>query len=95
MTSAGWIRAAAAAAWLWAAACGSRDTDRTPAPAPRAEPVPRAPGQPPRARPTTPDECRAAGGSFVPSIGGPVSCPQGQESLGPIRHGIEGGLCCK
>lgn len=45
--------------------------------------------------PTTPDECRAAGGTFVPSIGNEPTCPDGKRSLGPVRFGVEGGICCK
>jgi hypothetical protein len=31
----------------------------------------------------------------VPSIGGQPTCPDGKKSIGAIRHGIEGGICCK
>jgi hypothetical protein len=60
---------------------------------PSSNPSPSNPSSP--SAPTTPEECRAAGGTFVPSIGDEPHCPQGTRSLGPIRHGIEGGLCCK
>lgn len=43
----------------------------------------------------TPDECRAAGGTFVASTGGQPKCPDGKKSIGAVRFGIEGGLCCK
>jgi len=45
--------------------------------------------------PMSPDDCSAAGGTFVASKGGAVSCPDGQKRLGPVRFGIEGGLCCE
>jgi hypothetical protein len=47
------------------------------------------------AAPTTAEECSAAGGTIAPSIGGRPSCPEGKQSIGSIRHGIEGALCCR
>jgi hypothetical protein len=63
-----------------------------------AEPVkPAQPDKPGKsaAAPTTADECTAAGGSVVPSIGSKPTCPEGKKSIGNIKLGIEGGICCK
>ena len=61
-----------------------------------AEPVKPAQPEPDRsAAPTTADECTAAGGSVVPSIGSKPTCPEGKKSIGNIKLGIEGGICCK
>ena len=43
----------------------------------------------------TPEQCKTAGGTVVPSPGGDVKCPDGQTELGKVRLGIEGGVCCK
>jgi hypothetical protein len=54
-----------------------------------------SPGKPEKPKPTTAEECTAAGGTVAPSIGGAPKCPKGKKSIGTIRHGIEGALCCK
>lgn len=64
---------------------------------PRAEaekPEPAKPRSEPGA-PTTAEECTTAGGAIAPSIGSKPSCPAGKRSIGAIRYGIEGALCCK
>jgi outer membrane biosynthesis protein TonB len=63
-------------------------------PAPPAPPAPADPAAK-SAAPTTADECTAAGGTVAPSIGGQPHCPGGKKSIGAIRLGIEGALCCK
>jgi hypothetical protein len=60
-----------------------------------AAPPPAEPDGTSQGAPMTPDECRAAGGTFVASTGSEPTCPDGKKSIGGVRFGIEGGLCCK
>lgn len=98
------------AALLGTAACGGQDPDRAesptetqPSPAeapapeqpPAGEDTPPPPATPPEGAALTPDDCRAAGGVFVPSTGSEPSCPEGKRLIAPVRFGIEGGLCCE
>lgn len=46
-------------------------------------------------RTLTPEECEALGGTVKPSPGNQVFCDEGQETLGGVATGIEGGVCCK
>ncbi len=91
--------AVGAALLVGLSACGNTAETRAPqpsAPGPAVTPVRPAEQSPgPDKPPTTIEECRVAVGTFVPSIGDEPSCPAAQRSLGGIRHGIEGGLCCK
>lgn len=86
------------------AACGSS----APAPSPTtATPPPTEPGgsspagspaceQPPAGEPMTPDQCTCLGGRVHASRGGEQEhCAAGEQELGTVRLGIEGGWCCK
>jgi hypothetical protein len=54
-----------------------------------------SPGKPEKPKPMTAEECTAGGGTLAPSTGGAPKCPKGKTSIGTVRHGIEGALCCK
>jgi hypothetical protein len=56
---------------------------------------PSGPENPPEGSAITPDDCRTAGGVFVPSTGTEPTCPEGKKLIAPVRFGIEGGLCCQ
>ena len=56
---------------------------------------PSTPEDPPAGSAITPDDCRAAGGVYVPSTGSEPSCPEGKKLIAPVKFGIEGGLCCQ
>lgn len=56
-------------------------------------------GDPELAELSGPEACKALGGHFIGDPGdGSVhreGCPGGEEYLGPVRFGIEGGICCR
>jgi hypothetical protein len=44
----------------------------------------------------TPEQCACLGGRMNPSRGGEQEhCGRGEQELGGVRFGIEGGWCCK
>lgn len=98
------------AALLVMAACGGQEADRAAAPgasqppaetpAPDQPPTgddapPSPPEGPPEGATLTPDDCRNAGGTFVPSTGAEPTCPEGKKLIAPVKFGIEGGICCQ
>ncbi|WP_129346572.1 hypothetical protein [Sorangium cellulosum] len=47
----------------------------------------------------SPEDCEDEGGYFVPDSGGGEThrdgCPAGEELIGGVRFGVEGGICCR
>lgn len=76
-------------------ACSDKNTATTTT-TPTGSATPVEPAKPDPAEPMTPEACTGQGGEVRGDIGdGKIACNEGEQDLGKVKTGIEGGVCCK
>ncbi len=82
---------------LFLSACGGKEADDATTPESEATENPEEllPSAAPEGTSMSSEECEAAGGTVVPSPGGPIECSAGMTQIGTVPLGIEGAICCR